>query len=345
MRIYRRGITYWVRAQRQNRDYRRSLKTTDRAIADRRARAWLGELDAIAWGEKPRRTYAEAEEKFIREHLTAIKRGSALRYADCLRHLSEHFGTMTLDQITSAALSDFETKRRLQGLSPSTIRLDLRCLSSMLTSCVDWEWIDANIVPAFLHRRAKRGLKESPPRTRYLTEAEEVALLNAARPELRQAMVLAIDTGLRREELFSLQWWQVDLDRGLITTTTNTKSGRPRVVPLPERSCAILAALPRGADHVLVNPVTGRRYGDMSEGLASAQKRAGISGGVCWHDLRRTAGCRWLQRDGKRIEEVSILLGHSTVKMTEERYAFLEAEQVAASLSGRTKAGTGTLAH
>jgi integrase len=60
---------------------------------------------------------------------------------------------------------------------------------------------------------------------------------------------------------------------------------------------------------------------------------------------RRTAGCRWLQRDGKRIEEVSVLLGHSTVKMTEERYAFLEAEQVAASLSGRTKAGTGTFAH
>jgi integrase len=55
---------------------------------------------------------------------------------------------------------------------------------------------------------------------------------------------------------------------------------------------------------------------------------------------RRTAGCRWLQRDGKRIEEVSILLGHSSVKVTEQCYAFLEAEQVAASLSGRTKVGT-----
>jgi hypothetical protein len=80
MHIYRRGKTYWVRAQRQNREYRRSLKTTDRTIADRRARAWLGELDAIAWGEKPRRSYAEAEEKFIREHLTAIKPRAAQRY-------------------------------------------------------------------------------------------------------------------------------------------------------------------------------------------------------------------------------------------------------------------------
>ena len=343
MRIYRRGKRYWVRAQRQNRDYRKSLKTTDRAIADRRARAWLGELDAIAWGEKPRRTYAEAEEKFIREHLTVIKRGSALRYAECVRHLSEHFGAMTLDQITSATLSDFETKRRLQGLSPSTIRLDLKCLSSMLTSCVDWEWIEAKIVPAFLRRRLKRGLKQGPPRTRYLSEAEEIALLNAARL-VRQAMVLAIDTGLRREELFSLQWSQVDLDRGLITTTTRTKSGRARKVPLPERSRAILMVLSHNADHVLVNPVTGRRYGGMGEGLASAQKRAGISD-VCWHDLRRTAGCRWLQRDGKRIEEVSILLGHSSVRVTEEHYAFLESDEVAASLSGRTKVGTGTFAN
>src|SRR5215831_1504349 len=53
-RIFRRGRTYWCRAQRQNREFRRSLKTTDRAVAERRARAWLNELDAISWGEKPR---------------------------------------------------------------------------------------------------------------------------------------------------------------------------------------------------------------------------------------------------------------------------------------------------
>jgi len=62
--------------------------------------------------------------------------------------LSEHFGSKTLDQITSAELSDFESKRRVQGVTPSTIRRDLACLSSLMTSCVDWEWIDSNIVPA-----------------------------------------------------------------------------------------------------------------------------------------------------------------------------------------------------
>jgi len=114
-RIFRRGRTYWCRAQRQNREFRRSLKTTDRAVAERRARAWLNELDAISWGEKPRHGYAEAEEKFIREHLTAIKPRAAQRYGVSLKHLSEHFGDKTLDQITSATLSDFETKRGCKG--------------------------------------------------------------------------------------------------------------------------------------------------------------------------------------------------------------------------------------
>jgi integrase len=253
VRIYRRGKTYWVRAQRQNREYRRSLKTTDRTIADRRARAWLGELDAIAWGEKPRRSYAEAEEKFIREHLTAIKPRAAQRYGVSLKHLSEQFGDGTLEQITSATLSDFETRRRQQGVSPSTIRRDLACLSSLLTSCVDWEWIDSNIVPAYLRRRSKRGLKEGAPRTRYLPEAEEVMLLNAATAEVRKAIILAIDTGLRREELFSLRWTQVNLDRGIIRTTTKTKSGRPRSVPLPDRSRSILPAVPGVDDYVQMN--------------------------------------------------------------------------------------------
>jgi integrase len=337
--LFRRGKTYWARAQRNNREIRRSLKTADRKTAERRLRLWLNELDAIAFGEKPRRSYAEAEEKFIREHLTSIKPRAAQRYGDSLKHLSEQFGDKTLDQITSAELSSFEIKRRDQKVSTSTVRRDLACLSSLLTSCVDWEWIDANIVPAYLRRRSKRGLKEGAPRTRYLTEAEELTLLQAATPDVRRAIILAIDTGLRREELFSLRWSQIDKERGIIITTTKTKSGRARSVPLPERSHAILPDYPGVDDYVLINPETKKRYLQMNKGFKGAVRRAGIAH-LQWHDLRRTAGCRWLQRDGKNIMEVSMLLGHSSVQVTEQRYAFLESERVAASIAGRTKTGT-----
>jgi integrase len=140
-----------------------------------------------------------------------------------------------------------------------------------------------------------------------------------------------------------LAWAQVDMLRGLIDTTRRTKSGRSRKVPIPPRSAQILAHVPRNLEspHVLVNPDTGERYVQMNKGLKAACRRAGLKD-VQWHDLRRTAGCRWLQRDGKSMEEVSLLLGHSSVLVTEKSYAFLDSETVAESLAGRTNVGTGT---
>lgn len=343
--LYRRGRVYWARAQRQGREYRRSLKTADRAVAEKRLRTWLDELEAVAWGEKPRRSFDEAADRFIREHLTVLKPRAAERYGTSLKHLALHFGGRGLHQITSAELSGFETKRRTDGVRAGTIRRDLACLSSMLTSAIDWEWIEdaGNPVPSYLRRRAKRGLKEATPRKTYLTEAEEVALLDKATGRAREAIMLAIDTGLRREELFSLTWPQVDLVRGVITTTTMTKSGRIRKVPCPPRSARFLAQHPRYLDspYVFTNPDTRTRYCQMNRGFKAAVRRAGIVD-LRWHDLRRTAGCRWLQRDGRNMAEVSLLLGHSSVTVTENCYAFLEADAVAESFTPRTKTGTGT---
>ena len=113
---------------------------------------------------------------------------------------------------------------------------------------------------SYLKRRAKRGLKEAPGRTRYLSAEEEARLLDHATPAVRIAVALAIDTGLRREELFNLIWAQIDPIRGTITTTTRTKTGRARKVPLPYRSAQLSAQLPRRIDspYVLVNPDTGQ---------------------------------------------------------------------------------------
>jgi integrase len=114
------------------------------------------------------------------------------------------------------------------------------------------------------------------------------------------------------------------------------------MVPLSTRAAQILTHLPRSleSDFVFINPDTGTRYLQLNKGLKAAMRRAKIKD-LRWHDLRRTAGCRWLQC-GRSMEEVSILLGHSSVAVTEARYAFLEAEAVAQAVSGGTKSATGT---
>lgn len=341
--LYRRGKVWWARAQSAGREFRRSLKTSDRQIAERRLRDWLDDLNSSRWGDRPKRSFEETAERFVREHLTVLKPRAAQRYGVSLKQLVRTFAGITIEKIGTAELSTFETLRRGDGVAPPSIRRDLACLSSMLTSAIDWEWIDVNPVPAYLRRRSRRGLKEGNPHTRYLTESEEAAILRHATGMTSMAFILAIDTGLRQDELFSLQWDQVDMARWIIRTTTKTKSGRLRAVPLPERSRTILGTLPRHIDspYVLVNWRTGTRFLHLNRALEGARRQAGVKA-LCWHDLRRTAGCRWLQRDGRSMAEVSTLLGHSSIAVTERSYAFLDAEQIAESVSGRTKTGTWT---
>ena len=336
MSIYRRGKVYYAIAWRNGVRHRTSLKTADRAIAERTYRRWLDKLDKLARGEAVPHSFAEAEERFIRTHLSTLKPRSAKRYGDSLKHLVDHFGGVDdIGEIDAALLSSFEERRRIGGVTSSTIRRDLACLSSLMTSCVECGWIERNIVPGWLLMRSRRGLKEGNPRTRYLTEDEEARLLAAASAEVIPSLILALETGLRMEEIFSLQWWQIDFERRIVRTTTNTKSGRQRVVPLPARAASVLERLPRYEDvpFVLVNPDTQTRYVHQLQGLLAAVRRAGLIDVQGYHDLRRTAGCRWLQRDGKSIGEVSTLLGHSSVQVTEKSYAFFEAEIIATSIT------------
>jgi len=342
MSIYKRGKTWWGRLQRNNREQRWSLKTTDKATAERRYRASVEELDATAWGEKPRHSYVKAEARFIAEHLPNIKPSSAARYGVTLVNvLSEHLSGKMLHEITSEVMMEIEARRRKDGVKPATIIRDLQCLSALMSHAVDLEWIETNPVPAFLKRRQKRGLKKGEPRERYLSEDEERKLLAACAPDLAMTIALAIDTGLRRNELFSLTWPQVRFQDSIIRTTSETKSRRERPVPLPLRSAHNLAQLsrPQPLGYVLVNPDTGTRFFEREKGLENARRKAGIAQ-LVWHDLRRTAGCRWLQRDGMTMVQVSALLGHSSVTVTERHYAFVDREKAAASLSGRTNTGT-----
>ena len=77
----------------------------------------------------------------------------------------------------------------------------------------------------------------------------------------------------------------------------------------------------------------------MNKGLKAAMRRAGIED-LQWHDLRRTAGCRWLQRDGKSVEKCPSCSAIHRLSWTEQRYAFLGEDKAVAESFPRTKLGT-----
>lgn len=340
--IYKRGQkgkeVYWGRLTRHGVERRRSLRTTSAKVARERLDAWVAQIEGEGFGKRAKRTFDEAAVRFIDEHLPTIKPKSRTRYGVSIANLLPHLKGLDLTQIGSAELTAFTNARRGEAAAP-TIRRDLACLSSIYGMAIEWEWVDINPVGPFLRRMRRRWLKESPPRTRYLTKAEEAALLAAAHPAVAPAIKFAIETGLRKEEQFSLVWSQIALDPGVVSVSGSTsKNSRDRAVPLTKPALAILADMKRHdtLPHVfwhmdLRRSRKARRLNTMDRGLKAAARRAGISD-LRWHDLRRTCGCRLLQSGRVSMEQVSKWLGHSSVKVTEASYAFLTIENLHAAI-------------
>lgn len=176
----------------------------------------------------------------------------------------------------------------------------------------------------------------------------------------RDLYTIAIYTGLRRGELFALHWEDVHLagERPRVVVrrghTGPTKSGRRREVPLLAPALAAFQRLQAAAGRrdVLVFPnPDGTMYGasyeagwrdkserrgpPLEEGgpptlrvVPGAKSRAGITRDVRFHDLRHTFASHLVMGTwGRRwtLEEVRVVMGHSTIRMT-ERYAHLAPE-------------------
>ena len=121
-------------------------------------------------------------------------------------------------------------------------RREMGAVLRLFEKAVEWRLIPAN--PA-------KGIKlPKPPESEvvYLSTDQQSRFIDACRsvpmPQLYPLVVLALRTGMRKQELFNLRWQAVDFDRGRIhvqnTDTHTTKSGRNRVVPLDAQASRAL---------------------------------------------------------------------------------------------------------
>ena len=126
-------------------------------------------------------------------------------------------------------------------------------------------------------------------------------------PLIWLAVEFAIQTGMRRSEILSLRWDDIDL-KGRVATLRDTKNGSKRQVPLTKKATQVLIELNKNSDHVFQTSDYALRHG-----WDRLVKRAGISG-LRYHDLRREAVSRLFER-GLSIAEVASIAGHRDFRM------------------------------
>ncbi len=95
-------------------------------------------------------------------------------------------------------------------------------------------------------------------RVRYLSHTEEEELFKALNEAewVKDIVVMAINTGMRRGEIFDLKWFDVDFNRRMVHIR-QSKSGRPRTIPLNATARELLEGLPKTSEYVFPSPKTG----------------------------------------------------------------------------------------
>lgn len=308
--LYRRGAIYWARIQIAGRDHRRSMRTASRADAQRRAEAWLKELqEQIRFGLEPTRIFDEAVTAFIEAGGNGIKPSALKRYRTSLKMAYPYFKGRPLAAIRNPEIRGFVQARQVAGATNATIRRDLTALSRVLAHAVHLDWIGSNPFTAYDRRYVRE--RRLPPQ--FVTDTDLARLLDRAPPDMRATIHFLELTGMRTSEAVNLEWQAVDLKAGTVQLF-RTKTNRPRSVPLsPEAKKLLVRRGPSDRGFVFAK-ADGRPFGNFSSRFAQLAKSAGVHFRA--HDLRHRFAILWVRRGGD-IYDLSRVLGHSSVKTTE----------------------------
>lgn len=303
--------------------YPMQAKTFDsRAKASHWARSIESQLDKgilLDTREAGRTSLREALERYLRE-VTSQKRGKQAETSRINAWMASDLAHRPLLTIRGGDMAEWRDKRLAAGKSPNSVRLELAIISHLYrVAATEWK-MEGLVNPVASIRKPKPGRA----RDRRLHEGEEELLLKAQSP-LREAIILAVETAMRRGELCTLTRDQIDRKRR-IARLEMTKNGDAREVPLSTRAVEAIDALPLRVDRL----VLGVTADWLSHAFIDHCKAVGIKG-LHYHDLRRESISRLFER-GFSIEEARAISGHKTIQMLSV-YSRLKADDLVKKLA------------
>ena len=251
-----------------------------------------------------------------------------------LKILRNYFGAKRLRDITYGDLRKFKAVRldtpavfgkntrgtQKEGKvierqrSVATVHKELSLLRRVLSVAVTNGWLVKN---PFEMGDALINPGDEKPRERILTREEEEKLLAACtghNAHLRPIVICALDTGMRRGEIFKLKWADIDFENRLISIQAfNTKTLRERQVAMTSRLASELSALwqnsNRNPDELVFGITTSSK-----KGFAKVRTVSGLPD-LRFHDLRHTHATRLVSKH-LPLSEVGRVLGHTKPETT-----------------------------
>jgi integrase len=325
--VFKRGGVWWTCIRHNGRKIQKSLETSDKKLAKAIEAKIRTEIVEGKYFDKPKGefvTVRELVDKYLREHSQPNKAPKS--YRDDIsfsKKILQHFGKMTLTEVSPKHIAAFIKARRADGVGDVTVNHELRLLRHAYNLAIkQWELVEET---PFAKIAIPKG---DTKRVRYLSQDEEKRLFAALPDWLEPIVIIARETGLRLSNIANLTWNQVNLfNRTIIIETT--KNGEPIGLPMTDNVYSALKKLSkaRKPDSNYIFDKEGRPFrGDwISKSFRRACQKANIDD-LRFHDLRHDFCSRLVQR-GVDLYTVAALAGHKDIKMT-QRYAHLSPERL-----------------
>jgi integrase len=272
-------------------------------------------------------TFAVVADRFMANHGTKIKDSTLKEYTSLMRmYLMPAFGTKPILAITRANVS---TAHASWKEFPRAANHALSVLSKMMSWAEDQGYRPEGANPCQRVQRYKENKKErflTPDELARLGEAlDKAATSHLVNPYAIAAIQLLIFTGARLNEILTLEWAHVDLERRIIFLPDSKTGKKP--LTLNDPAIEVLKALPRFAHNPYV--IVGHRHCshlvNLHKPWTVIRKEAGLDT-VRIHDLRHTFASVAVAAGGS-LPILGRQLGHSQSQTT-QRYAHLADDPV-----------------
>jgi integrase len=195
----------WTDAQGRRRYRKTDAQNITQAKQIRAAELLRVEQAKILGHEPPGKdTFEEVAARYLKHQKARISPKAYAREDGILRMYLARFNSLRLAAIQKADIQRYVTDRAVET-SAYSVRRELAVLKHLFNLAVEWD-----IIPVSPAQRVKAP-KLPPGRVRYLQPTELKALLEACLDGLRQIVALGVSTGMRRGEIMSLRFLDVDL--------------------------------------------------------------------------------------------------------------------------------------
>jgi integrase len=324
---------------------RESSKSESKTVAKEAERVRRRELEE-SWNQIKRRTLPPTFERAGSTWLEAEKPHVAGRtyeiYEVALRcHLKPTLGSLLLCDIDASRISTYQAKRKAESASARTLNKELQVLRQILKRHKLWANLQGDVKFEREYSNIGKALSHQEEKT-LLGACGTNALLNAV-------VTLALNTALRKNEIRTLHWSQIDFEKRTVTVgRAKTEGGSGRVIPLNQPALDAIAKwagclVKSNADDYVFPACEAagierehpdRERIDPSHPIKSwrsawraALKRAGLQ--IRFHDLRHTCITKLAESQASEHTLMAIA-GHVSRRMIEHySHIRMEAKRVA----------------